>query len=493
MSKPLSTGIFGIVGVPGSGKSLSAVREIVRTVVNTRRPCYTNIPIRPKKLRAYIYRKLKRKKLPHEERRAVAQLVKPITKKHFQRFCERLETVNQVTNRLLEKSGLDSDSVGQLGEFAHMAFVKRALRIVARVMGPPRITGTDGDWVPPGSCLFLDELHKWYPSKDYRNEDPAIIALTSMHRHMQLKIFVLTQRWMNASLSFRSMAEEVWFCMNWAKKPIVGFLRISEVINVFRYVRFNGEDIEERGGMPGIGAKPIFSELYCPEWTGGAEYELYRSHSHAGTLEEQRQEMDGVVRAMMGDRRAVARETESEEDEDMRNKNSLSKRANRGFTWLCVCAFCFTIGRCTVDREIIVENVMAEAAVVQPQVPEPAAEREVEPLEPAEALAEEYLPPAWLGVRMGAVMPRGVMIEGESYKIGDRYEDLVLVGVDPDVGDSAWLRKDATSWRWRVGAAPVRGVLPAKIRAALRSVLAERMEAERAARVESAAAENGAP
>jgi hypothetical protein len=473
--KPLATGIFGIIGVPGSGKSLMAVREIVQTVMKDRRPCYTNIPIVPKTMRAYIFLKLrtKKKQMPRRERRAVAQLVKPISQEHFHRFCQRLELIDLIKERIQKKMDPPSNDLNHLAEFQTMEAVKRSMRIVARIHGKPVIAGKNADWIPPGSCLFLDELHKWYPSKNYRDEDPAIVALTSMHRHMQLKIFVLTQRWMNASLSFRSMAEQVWYCMNWSKKPIIGFIRLHRFINIFRYVHFNGVDIEERTGMPGVGARPTWSELYCPEWTGGVEYDLYRSHSHVGTLEEQRAEMDAVVTAMMGSKhqKQIDETIENEDDMSSRNKDSWSKKVNRYFTWLCVLTLVFMVGRMSKKADPVETPTVETVAIVEPETQPEENEQPESPVEPEpQPEPEPYQPPA---VRLSGVRQGTATIAGNNYGFGDTYDEMELLALDPQTGQTIWVGPGPTIFRWDIGRLPRRGVLPPAVRAQL----AERLNA----------------
>jgi len=472
--KPLPTGIYGIIGAPGAGKSFKAVREIANRACKTPRPIYTNIPIVPKKLRAYIYCKLPKKVRGHAARRARANLVKPITQRHFTAFCLRLAKVDNTAEQIMDEWGLDAEGDGEMADFYQTKARNEAMARVAAEDGPPVIQGSEADWIPPGSILFLDELHKWFPSRNYKDEAAEILAFTSMHRHCQLMVFVLSQRWMNISLSFRSMATEVWYCMNWAKAPIMGFIRLSNWINVFRYVHYNGEDIEERTGAPRIGAKPVWSEMIWPELSGAPEFACYKSYSHAGTLEEQQAEIERVTMAMMGMSEDAIKKAEQQKETDMAKKQHLGKRINKGVTVAGFAGLAFMIGRCSAPpTEVIVEREATETAedaeqfaegedvaveLVTQQGPTPAQEQQAETTTPPQ-------PPTWADKRASGISRQGVMIEGRAYELGEAFGgDLLLVAVDAEIGSSIWISPDGGVYHWRVGRVPTAGVLPEPVR-----------------------------
>lgn len=468
--KPLATGIYGIVGAPGAGKSFKAVREIVHSVCTDGRPVYTNVPIRPKKMRAFIYRKLPKSIKGHRARRRRTNLVKPMSQRHFRAFCHRLARIDEASELVLDEMGLDRQELGDLAEFQQTEARNEAMKRVAEKYGPPQITGRDANWIPPGSVLFLDELHKWFPSRNYKDEPKEILDFTSMHRHMQLKVFVMSQRWMNVSLSFRSMAREVWYCMNYAKQPILGFFRLHKWFNVFRYVHYNAENIEERTGLPGIGAKPVWSEMVCPELSGGVEFDLYKSYSHAGTLEQQQAEIRAVTAAMIGEDTEEATDTQ-QENTAMPKRQTLGKRINKWATIAGVIGIAFIAGRWLSSGG---DESEADAEPVA-QVETISADTDEQPIEVIEPV--EVAPP-WTAYRISGVHPNGVIINGTNINQGGTLHDLLLVSVDASAGDSAWLAKDGTSYRGRVGGVLAPGLLPPKIRQQL-TELARSIESER--------------
>lgn len=466
MAKPLPSGIYGLIGAPGSGKSYKAVREIAYSACTQARPIYTNIPIQPKKLRAYIYRKLPKSIKGHAARKRRANLVKSISKRHFCEFCKRLALIDQEAEKVMDEMGTDRHAIGELAEFRMAEARNEAMRRVSEKYGDPVLVGRQANWIAPGSVLFLDELHKWFPSKSYKDEPKEILDFTSMHRHMQLKVIVISQRWMNVSLSFRSMAREVWYCMNYSKRPVLGFLKFDRWFNIFRYMHFNGEDIEERTGLPRPGAKPVWSEMVWPELNGGIEYDLYRSYSHAGTLEQQAAEISKVTAAMMGG------EDESEylenKENEMPKRNTIGQKLNKAIVYMGVFGIAFTIGRCTSPNTTTV--VMGEAEE------RPVTEEEKTGVVHNAGVSESApeLPPVWVNRRITSMANNWVMIEGRKYEVGQKHEDLLLLGVDSAAGDSAWIATDqGISYRWRIGGVPQPGRVPPAVRerwlAALRS------------------------
>lgn len=476
MAKPLPTGIYGIIGAPGSGKSFKAVREIVNSACTQTRPIFTNVPIRPKRLRALIYRRLPMKVKGHAARRARANLVRPISHAHFERFCKRLGLIDETAERIMSEWGMEKGAVGDLAEFQQTEARNAAMQEVTEKQGEPIISGTGANWIPPGSVLFLDELHKWYPSKGYKDEPKAILDFTSMHRHMQLKVFVMSQRWMNVSLSFRSMATEVWYCMNWAKKPIVGFIRLQRLGNIFRYTHYLGEDVEEKTGLPRPGAERVWAEFVCPELGPAYEYDCYRSYSHAGTLEEQEAEIQSVTDAMLGVKTKPATPTEKEDD-DMPRKDHWGKKLNRWVTFGGVCSICIFIGRCTAPpTEVIVERQVEAAeqeGEADPATPgETVLVAQADPTQQQAATPQVPERPAWADKRISGITATGAMIDGNTYNLGDTYEDLFLVACDGTTGLSIWLDKQANCFHWRAGGTPRLGVLPAKVLESLNRGLA---------------------
>jgi hypothetical protein len=456
VAKPLAHGIIGLIGAPGAGKSYKAVREIVYSVCAQARPVYTNVPIKPKRLRAYIYRKLPRSVKGHAARRRRSNLVKSITRQHFVNFCERLGAIDELAEVIMDREGVDRDDVSQMAQFRQSECRNKAIQQIEEIE-PAKLVGRDANWIPPGSVLFLDELHKWFPSKNYKDEPKAILDFTSMHRHMQLKVVVISQRWMNVSLSFRSMAKEVWYCMNYSKRPILGYIRFDKFINIFRYVHFLGEDIEERTGLPRPGATPVWSEMVWPEWNGGIEYELYSSYSHAGTLEEQEQEIKRITAKMMGE----PEPTSKKGGDDMPQKDTLAKKLNRWAMYMGLAGLAFTIGRCTTPTQPV---ELSEEQLATLRVQPENNEKNTAAVVGEEARQDaDDTPPAWRDKRITSMAANWVMIEGRRYDVGQKFGELILVGVDANGGDSAWMLPSGAVYRWPVGGVPRVGSLPKPI------------------------------
>lgn len=434
--KPLSTGIIGVVGSPGSGKSLCTIREMTRIAVYEHRPIYTNVPIKPKRLRAYIYRRAKHYK-SHAIQRRLAQLIKPTNQEHFLRFCKRLKAVDEATAAAVNKRGGDPDDLSGLSQVEHMACVAEAMQVVEANFGKPKMVGAEADWYPAGSCFFLDELHKWFPSGKPSDQTPEVLAFTSMHRHLQMKLYVLSQRWMNVSLAFRAMAAEVVTCMNYSKVPIVGSIRLHGLVNVFRFRTFNGEDIEERTGQPRIGAKVIRSELYCPEWTGAPEYDCYHSISHGGSMEQQQADLQKVTGSMLG---GETRKLIEERDKAMKEKRSnIGSIVQTWFFRICYCSVIFWVGRLSAPPEVVTELQVERVEVPTPMVA-PAA------VGPAYAMGPRRAPE-----KLTAVLDGKVLVDGSTLHLGGLHRGWTLEAIEDVRAESVWTDPQGVPHIWRPG------------------------------------------
>ncbi len=477
MPRPLTTGIYGIVGRPGSGKSLLAVREMKRIVIEERRPVYTSVPIEPIKFRAWIAWRMAHGGRNIWSCRKVGNLVRTCTRVHFDAFCQRLQRISQTTEHVIIERGGDPNDLAAMDVMVHKECVYEAMRRVTEQHGEPIVTGRGANWFPPGSCFFLDEIHKWYPSTN-RQEDPAILAFTSMHRHLQMCVFVITQRWKNVSLTWRAMSEEVWHAINFSKMPLLGPFRLHKWINIFHFTRWQGIDIDNDTDKPKIGAKPILREYYCPELTGAREYDVYRSYSHGGDLADQQHEMAVTAAAMMG-------QPPPERDAAMAGKE---KRWNpvgwftKNFIRIAVLYLVFSLGWWMKPDGTAGGSDTAEAAAAEQEPVSvdagPAVGRQGRPTLPRFGFQE--------GRRISGMRNEGVQVGTRFIAMGDTLDGMYLVGVEAAEGDSAWLSPMGDVWRWRAGGDPEPGVLPAELAPRVeplrRELLARAALAEAAAR-----------
>ncbi|MFG0249794.1 MAG: zonular occludens toxin domain-containing protein [Phycisphaeraceae bacterium JB051] len=427
----MESGILGVIGKPGSGKSYWCAKQILSHAALDRRPVYTNIPIKLKRMRAYI---VMRTEGPKPLRRSLSRLIRPtLTKQHFGRFCERLSWISDRIEVLKDEwegyGDLDEDVEEELED----GFWKQAVIESEDEYGPPIYQGMKANWFPPGSVLFLDEVHKWFPAKNYRDEPKYVVDMTSMHRHLQLKIFVVTQRWMNASLSFRSMATELIRCTNFARVPLLGPLRLHMLgLNLFRVGQCLPEDYDERNDELKIGKKDYTYNFEFPTFNGGVYFQLYKSHVHGGSLEDQAQELREVRSRLVG----------SNLIDQLEDKQSVKTKSISKWQWFKY-AFVLLLGMFIAMTFMRPEKEMVE-------VPAPASKqqhnnnRQNTNTQPKQA-------PVYERYELAGVVKDGAYIGTQLVRIGQSVEGYKLAKVDVEHGQTQWTGTNGDSVRWPVG------------------------------------------
>ena len=469
-AKPLKHGIVPVIGPPGMGKSYLSIYLIADHVLREQRPVFTNVPVVLKSLRAWLYMNAKGTK---QYRRAVARLVRPMTQQHFTRFAERMEWVNTRAGEIMD--GLKTGGTLQAdAEFSEHEARTQA-NAEAEAKDPAKYSGAGANMVPPGSVLILDELHHWYPSRDYRNEPSSIMHLTSMHRHYMLRMYVMSQRLMNISLTFRAMASDYVFCLNLSKLPILGALRLERWISWFLYSWYDGTSVSVDKGQVEPGAKPYRRDYKLPELNNRQVFRVYRSYSHAGSIEELHEQLHQARVAMIG-----------EEAETLRKKKgdtmTLGTRQNpRGIRlflnrvlWIIVLGTIFWwMGRCSMRDVQAQQDAEAQAELVEEQVGEEEEEPDQAAINSTAERLETEQRERFLSSTLTAVLPGRVNIGRQQIQLGAQHEGFTLLAIDFSNGESIWIDNSGGVYRWTVGGMPTRGTLPEPLRAELRRVLTD--------------------
>ena len=439
--RPLESGIYGVIGKPGSGKSYLCAKLILSHAALERRPVYTNIPIKLKRMRAYIVMRTQGSK---PIRRSLSKLIRPtLTKQHFGRFCERLSWISDRIEVLKDEwegyGDLDEDVEEELED----AFWKQAVIESEDEFGQPVYSGMKANWFPPGSVLFLDEIHKWFPARNYRDEPKYVIDMTSMHRHLQLKIFVVTQRWMNASLSFRSMSIELLRCTNFARVPLLGPLRLHQLgLNLFRVGHCLPEDYDERNDELKIGKKDFTFNFEFPSFNGGVYFQLYKSHVHGGSLQDQAKELREVRSKLVG----------SNLIDQLEDKQSVKTKTTSKLQWFKY-AFVFLVG------------VLAAMTFIKPekeliQVPTPTPKQK----QTQQISTQPQQSPVYERYELAGVINDGAYIGTQLVKVGQTVEGYKLTKVDVEHGRTEWKNQNGDAVDWPVGDSGVLYASPGGLR-----------------------------
>lgn len=427
-TRPMDSGIYGVIGKPGSGKSYWCAKQILTHAALDRRPVYTNIPIRLKRMRAYI---VMRTQGPKAVRRSLSKLIRPtLTKQHFGRFCERLSWISDRIEELKDEWEGYGELDEQVEEELEDGFWKQALLESDDEFGPPVYAGCKANWFPPGSVLFLDEVHKWFAAKNYRDEPKYVLDMTSMHRHLQLMIYVVTQRWMNASLSFRSMSIELIRCVNYARVPLLGPLRLHAWgLNLFRVGRCLPEDYDERNDELKIGKKDITFNFEFPTFNGGVYFQLYRSHVHGGSLEDQARELREVRSRLVGNNLI-------DQLEDKQNVKTKPMSKVQMFKY----AVAFLVGVFVAMTFMKPEKEVVEVPV---KVPTQVTTNT--------RTAQPQQQPVYQRHMITGVVNGGAYIGSQLVRVGQSVEGYRLAKVDVNHGQTMWTGQNGDAVDWPVG------------------------------------------
>lgn len=246
----IKTGIEIWDGLPGSGKSYSCVDELIRIIIQERRPVYTNLPLRLRVLRKLL---VLRSLNP-----ATANYIQYLDLDHFTRFIKR----NEVWAKFSEPLKAEGYGYG---------FIDRKFNEMA---GKATISGPDADWIPAGSVLILDEFHRWADQRTQRIEDPAFMLYATMHRHHMHRIIIATQGAMQVSITWRRNSEELVHHTDKRKLPFL--FGIPLPIPAFAREFWPKEYIDQNRA----GQKPTRVEVFIPSFSGGLIWRLYDSFTH---------------------------------------------------------------------------------------------------------------------------------------------------------------------------------------------------------------------
>ena len=267
----IKTGIEIWDGLPGSGKSYSSVDELIKIIINERRPVYTNLPLKIKVIRKYLAVKAKSK--------TAADYVQHLSRDHFERFIER--------NRIWTEFSEIMKAQGYGHGYTHRMFEQE--------YGAGIISGENADWIPTGSVLILDEFHRWADQRMQKAEDPAFLLYATMHRHHMHRIIIATQDAMQVSITWRRNSDQIVHHTDKRKLPFMFGLKLP--IPAFAREYWPKEYLD---GKDRQGQKPTKTEVLIPSLTDGMIWRFYDSFTHMGgarrltrTLEKTRHGIEG--------------------------------------------------------------------------------------------------------------------------------------------------------------------------------------------------------
>ena len=174
-----------ISGRPGGGKSYYAVKLLLRELLESERSIVTNLPLRLDNILKYCLNH-KRDDIDVYSR---IQILEDDQVPEFWRYRgNAVEPLPACSN--------EDWKAGRIPAF---------------------------DQVKAPVCYFLDEVHDFLNSRNWRKTGDACLFYISKHRHLGDDVFWITQAVKNVDSQFRSVTQDYTYCRNYAKERFRGF------------------------------------------------------------------------------------------------------------------------------------------------------------------------------------------------------------------------------------------------------------------------------
>ena len=413
-----------IVGTMGGGKSLYCCGRVLKIITEERRPVFTNLPFKFRVLRRWLTR-------AHGPE--FANLIHPLTRRHFVAFIRRQEQKAQLRAAMR----LDADRNG--GVFREREFVARW----GEQFGEDVVSGDDANWIHPASYLILDEVHHWFPMQDQSKpidpddkKSPAqskfLQSYLTMCRHHGQNIWAVTQDDMQLDIAFRRLALTFTLCRDRSDDPVLWGLRYGHLglkslaaVTVSRGDWENKDNVDAR--VRPLSDETVFPGLPHNRWL----FRLYESQTHVSSPRQMRRQL-AATRAACGITQA----------DDRIRRSQLEARKNRGAARVGFVAKVAVLASCSTLVGACAFVAGRSSSPPAPQVEQSQEERELpETLKVAE------------GKSLNGFGTDSVMIGADLVKQGGVWRGLRVEVVDRR-DRSVLLNGDGVLWLWRVGSDP---------------------------------------
>lgn len=261
------TGVELCVGEPGAGKSYWLIERLITAIQVTKRPVYTNLPLRWRVVREY---------LATRGGSELRNLIRPLSRDHFFAFLRRFAERQRFIDDCRTGKGMSrKEASGAWRDHA----------------GPDVIEGDGAQWLPFGSIVVVDEVHHWTPNtmivgSGGGRESEHLLAWLTMHRHGTYWIWAATQALRQVSPTWRSLASQVHQVINASARPLVfGITAADFGIRSMLRRSYSKEAWCDGTPDPKLGPHDqslIFPSLPWNRW----RFRLYDSFTHIGSRRE---------------------------------------------------------------------------------------------------------------------------------------------------------------------------------------------------------------
>lgn len=464
MSLPIPRVAVEVVeGLPGSGKSFWALGEVLRVILEERRPVFTNLPIRMRVVREY---------LRCRGGDAAANLIFPLTQPHFERFlsrqAKRAEFRKQMEDecRLVGKSFREAEFLRRWEDLSgpdiHYAepLVRRVVRPDGSEFFSREPSPIPANWISHFAYVVIDEAHEWYPGQAVTGDKVDVRLLVkylAMHRHHGHDLVFITQDRMNIANAIRRMSQYFTRVRDRSEDRIAWGVRFKHLgLRAFAYVRMTPQQEQAFGeaGAPSSDST-VFPGLRSQRW----KFRLYDSYVHVGGVRNLTRRLREVRKAAGLDDRQKGDPIVSSDGKGgfrverfgMPRRSALEK-VGVGVKWISRAALYLAL--------VGLGGGLAECAHGKPHA-------EAAPAKSSAAGAAEGPAPVvavggaeWAkGHKLGSFGRSGVSVDGKRIALkeglGDGKDRAELVAVDVRRRLSVWA-SDGVVWRWSAGGEPER-------------------------------------
>lgn len=237
-----------VTGKPGDGKSLYAMRVLVRSLVSSDACVVTNIPVKLPELRAYVV--ARRPDFDLDER---LRVLDDDDVREFFRF--------RSGGLILDESPDSSGDGKRMERDAFRAWMKaQFLRMGEREQFQRPVH------------YYIDEVHDFFSARDWATNGRATLFYASKHRHLRDEVVLITQVIDNVEKQLRTLVSETYVVRNFIRRN-VGVVKMRPIFRVKQYY-----------GVPSQGSVPFQTRDYPLDAAGLAA--CYRTVGALGVHKE---------------------------------------------------------------------------------------------------------------------------------------------------------------------------------------------------------------
>jgi hypothetical protein len=198
-----------ITGMPGDGKTLFAVTQILKILIETERFVVTNIKLNRARIHEYVTAEREKRKEPRgfvlDDR---LMMIEDGQAFEFYRFRAGMVLINGSPDMDIEEGGK------RLPKKEHDAIMLANFKVLKRIKRAR--VGVD---------YFIDEVHEIFPSREWDKGGRGVLYYASKHRHLHDEIYLITQQIDQVEKQLRNLASETIMVRNYIRRN-VGWIKM---------------------------------------------------------------------------------------------------------------------------------------------------------------------------------------------------------------------------------------------------------------------------